>query len=73
MSALAWLMPVALSLGLIGLAGFLWSLKSGQFDDLEGAAYRILEDDGDRPEGQGQAAASAELPAPQALPPTISR
>ena len=45
MSALAWLIPVALFLGLIGLAGFLWSLRSGQFDDLEGAAYRILEDD----------------------------
>lgn len=45
MSALAWLIPVALFLGLLGLAAFLWSLKSGQFDDLDGAAYRILEDD----------------------------
>lgn len=50
MSALAWLIPVALFLGLVGLAGFLWSLRSGQFDDLEGAAYRILEDDEDRPD-----------------------
>ena len=49
MSALAWLIPVALFLGLIGLAGFLWSLRSGQFDDLEGAAYRILEDDPENP------------------------
>jgi cbb3-type cytochrome oxidase maturation protein len=49
MSALAWLIPVALFLGLIGLAGFLWSLRSGQFDDLEGAAYRILEDDEENP------------------------
>jgi cbb3-type cytochrome oxidase maturation protein len=45
MTALAWLIPIALFLGLLGLAAFLWSLKSGQFDDLEGAAYRILEDD----------------------------
>ena len=54
MSALAWLIPVALFLGLIGLAGFLWSLRSGQFDDLDGAAYRILEDDEeDRPADKG--------------------
>jgi cbb3-type cytochrome oxidase maturation protein len=45
MTALAWLMPIALLLGLLGLAAFLWSLESGQFDDLEGAAYRILEGD----------------------------
>jgi cbb3-type cytochrome oxidase maturation protein len=45
MSALAWLIPVALFLGLLGLAAFLWALRSGQFDDLEGAAYRALEDD----------------------------
>ncbi|MBU2580732.1 MAG: cbb3-type cytochrome oxidase assembly protein CcoS [Alphaproteobacteria bacterium] len=45
MTALAWLIPAALFLGLIGLAGFLWALKSGQFEDLDGAAYRILEDD----------------------------
>ncbi len=45
MTALAWLIPVALFLGLLGLAAFLWSLRSGQFDDLEGAAWRALEDD----------------------------
>lgn len=39
------LIPVALLLGGIGLAGFLWALKSGQFDDLDGAANRILFDD----------------------------
>jgi cbb3-type cytochrome oxidase maturation protein len=54
MSALAWLIPVALFLGLIGLAGFLWSLRSGQFDDLEGAAYRILEDDEENGVGRDQ-------------------
>lgn len=44
------LIPVALVLGAIGLAAFLWALKSGQFDDLDGAAHRILfEDDDDRP------------------------
>jgi cbb3-type cytochrome oxidase maturation protein len=41
------LIPVALFLGLIGLAGFLWALKTGQFEDLDGAANRILFDDDD--------------------------
>lgn len=45
MNALAYLIPAALFLGLIGLAAFLWSLKSGQFEDLDGAAHRILLDD----------------------------
>jgi cbb3-type cytochrome oxidase maturation protein len=50
MDVLIFLIPVALLLGLLGLAGFLWSLKTGQYDDLEGAKYRILYDD-DLPEG----------------------
>ena len=45
MTALAWLIPIALFLGGLGLIAFLWTLKTGQYDDLEGAAYRILEDD----------------------------
>ena len=45
MTALVWLIPAALLLGLLGLAAFLWALKSGQFDDLDGAANRILLDD----------------------------
>jgi cbb3-type cytochrome oxidase maturation protein len=45
MNGLLVLIPAALFLGLLGLAAFLWALKSGQFDDLEGAAARILEDD----------------------------
>ena len=45
MSSLLILIPVALALGLLGLAAFLWSLRSGQFDDLDGAASRILFDD----------------------------
>lgn len=43
------LIPVALLLGGIGLAAFLWALKSGQFEDLEGAAERILIEDSDDP------------------------
>ena len=45
MTALAWLVPAALVLGALGLGAFLWALRSGQFDDLEGAAYRALEDE----------------------------
>lgn len=47
MSAIIYLIPIALLLGGIGLAAFLWSLKKGQFDDLDGAAHRILFDDED--------------------------
>jgi cbb3-type cytochrome oxidase maturation protein len=36
---------LALGLGLLGLLAFLWSLKNGQFDDLEGAAWRAILDD----------------------------
>ena len=45
MEVLVILVPLALGLGLAGLLGFLWSLKSGQYDDLDGAAVRILPDD----------------------------
>jgi cbb3-type cytochrome oxidase maturation protein len=45
MNGLALLIPVALGLGLLGLAGFFWSVRNGQFDDLDGAANRILIDD----------------------------
>jgi cbb3-type cytochrome oxidase maturation protein len=45
MSVLVYLVPMALGLGLIGLAAFLWSLKSGQYDDVDGAALRVLSDD----------------------------
>ncbi|MCB1513892.1 MAG: cbb3-type cytochrome oxidase assembly protein CcoS [Hyphomicrobiaceae bacterium] len=44
MTSLAWLIPAALVLGGLGLAAFLWSLKSGQYEDLDGAAWRALED-----------------------------
>lgn len=45
MTVLIYLIPAALFLGLIGLGGFLWALSHGQFEDLDGAAYRILYDD----------------------------
>ena len=45
MNVLVFLLPMALSLGLIGVVAFLWSLRSGQYDDVEGAALRILDDD----------------------------
>tara|TARA_R110002126_G_scaffold274335_2_gene419292 strand:+ start:10115 stop:10261 length:147 start_codon:yes stop_codon:yes gene_type:complete len=45
MSILIYMIPIALILGLIGLCAFIWSLKSGQYDDLDGAAQRILLDD----------------------------
>lgn len=47
MDALIYLIPIALLLGGGGLAAFLWSMKSGQYDDLDGAAHRILIDDED--------------------------
>ena len=43
MTALAWLIPVALILGGLGLGAFLWALKTGQFEDMDGAAYRALD------------------------------
>lgn len=49
MNMLIFLIPIALFLGALGLFSFLWSLKSGQYEDLEGAAWRALEDDDDRP------------------------
>ena len=45
MNVLIYLVPLALALGLAGLAAFLWSLSSGQYDDVEGAALRVLDDD----------------------------
>jgi len=45
MEVMVILVPLALGLGLVGLLAFLWSLKSGQYDDLEGAAWRAIADD----------------------------
>lgn len=49
MSGLAILIPIALGLGLLALGGFFWSLKRGQYEDLDGAALRILLDDEEGP------------------------
>jgi cbb3-type cytochrome oxidase maturation protein len=48
-TGLALLIPIALGMGLFGLAAFFWALRSGQFDDMDGAAARILIDE----EGDG--------------------
>jgi cbb3-type cytochrome oxidase maturation protein len=50
MDILIYLIPVSLLLGLIGLVAFLWALRSRQYEDLEGAAARILFDDQPRKE-----------------------
>ncbi len=45
MNILFVLLPIALLFGLAGLVAFLWSVRNGQYDDLDGAAHRILNDD----------------------------
>lgn len=45
MNVLVVLIPLALALGGLGLAAFLWSLRKRQYDDLDGAAWRIITDD----------------------------
>jgi len=50
MTGLLILVPIALLLGLSGLAAFFWALRDGQFDDPDGAAARILIDEDDEPE-----------------------
>lgn len=42
MSGLVLLIPIALGMGALGLAVFFWAMKNGQFEDLDGAAQRIL-------------------------------
>jgi cbb3-type cytochrome oxidase maturation protein len=49
MEVLVFLIPAALFLGLLGLGAFVWSLRNGQYEDIEGAARRILIDDGEQP------------------------
>ncbi|MCR9269109.1 MAG: cbb3-type cytochrome oxidase assembly protein CcoS [Henriciella sp.] len=48
MNIIVYLIPVALGLGLLGLLAFLWSVNSDQYEDLDGAAHRILNDE-DKP------------------------
>ena len=58
MNVLVILIPLAVGLGLIGLLGFMWALKSGQYSDVDGAALRVLSDD-DLPPEQREASSSA--------------
>jgi len=60
MTILVYLLPAALFLGLLGLAAFMWTLRSGQYDDLDGAAQRILFDDDDTPPPADRDRASSE-------------
>lgn len=50
MIALIYLIPASIVLGAAGLAAFFWSFQSGQYQDLDGAAERILFDEDDAPE-----------------------
>lgn len=45
MNILIYLLPIALALGLTGLLAFVWAVRNGQYDDVEGASLRILSDD----------------------------
>lgn len=47
MTGLAILIPIALGMGLLGLVAFMWSMRAGQYDDMDGAANRILIDEDD--------------------------
>lgn len=53
------LVPIAIGMGLVGLASFMWTLRSGQYDDLEGAAQRILFEAREGPIVEGDAARAA--------------
>jgi cbb3-type cytochrome oxidase maturation protein len=64
MNDFLYLIPVALGMGAIGLGVFLWSLRSGQYEDLDGAAERILFDDEAMPPSR-----KAELPPMKARDP----
>jgi len=44
MNGLVFLIPIALAMGLVGLGAFFWAMRDGQFDDLDGAAHRVLLD-----------------------------
>jgi len=62
MEVLIFLVPLAVTLGALGLAAFLWSLKNGQYDDLDGAAWRAIADD-EAVESAPEQASFSELPA----------
>jgi cbb3-type cytochrome oxidase maturation protein len=61
MSVLWFLIPISLGFGVLGLALFFWSMRSGQYEDLEGAAARILlGDEADAPPPQTDVEADAD-------------
>lgn len=62
------LAPFSVLLGLIAVGAFFWSLRSGQYEDIEGAAARILIDDED---GEGPGTEGVE--APESTPQTPAR
>lgn len=64
------LIPIALGLGAVGLAAFLWSMNSGQYEDLDGAAARILFDDPNVPAGAAHSAGQPPVPAGRGDTPT---
>ncbi len=64
MEVLIYLVPMALGLGLLGLVAFIWALNSGQFDDLDGAAWRAIMDD-DQPARAEPAASSSDEAKPR--------
>lgn len=53
MTSLTFLIPLALLLGALALAGFFWAMRHGQFDDLDGAGMRILIDEDGTVDGAG--------------------
>ncbi len=55
MTVLIYLIPLALLLGLLWLVMFLWSLNTGQYEDLDGAALRVLDDSDIEPTTRGPA------------------
>ncbi len=63
MSDFFYLVPIALVMGIIGLCAFMWSLKSEQYEDLDGAAERILFEDEDRPARSDPPIAALKAPA----------
>lgn len=62
MEILVYLIPAALGLGLLGLGAFLWALRNGQFEDLDGAAHRVLMDDDETGPDSGPTRTSAPDP-----------
>ena len=67
MNTILFLIPVALLLGGLGLAAFIWSLRNNQFEDLDGSAWRILLDE-EETDASRQPAADTGQPVPAASP-----